>query len=40
VTADERVLTLLHVVDEFTRESLSDLAVHSIDAAGTVAAST
>jgi putative transposase len=37
VTADGRVLKLLHVVDEFTRESLSDLVAHSIDADATVA---
>ena len=32
-----RILKLLHVVDEFTRESLSDLVAHSIDADATVA---
>ena len=37
VTASGRVLKLLHVVDEFTRESLSDLVAHSIDADATVA---
>lgn len=37
VTADGRVLKLLHVVDEFTRESLCDLVAHSIDADATVA---
>ena len=37
VTATGRVLKILHVVDEFTRESLSDLVGHSIDADATVA---
>ena len=37
VTATGRVIKVLHVVDEFTRESLSDLADHSIDADATVA---
>ena len=37
VTATGRVLKLLHVVDEFTRESLADLVAHSIDADATVA---
>ncbi len=37
VTAAGRVLKILHVVDEFTRESLSDLVAHSIDADATVA---
>ncbi len=37
VTARGRVIKLLHVVDEFTRESLSDLVAHSIDADATVA---
>ena len=37
VTTTGRVLKLLHVVDEFTRESLSDLVAHSIDADATVA---
>lgn len=37
VTAGGRVLKLLHVVDEFSRESLSDLVAHSIDADATVA---
>jgi putative transposase len=32
VTATGRVIKLLHVVDEFTRESLADLVDHSIDA--------
>jgi len=36
VTATGRVLKILHVVDEFTRESLSDLVSHSIDADATV----
>jgi putative transposase len=37
VTATGRVLKILHVVDEFTRESLSDLVDHSVDADATVA---
>jgi putative transposase len=37
VTANGRILMLLHVVDEFTRESLSDLVAHSIGADATVA---
>jgi putative transposase len=37
VTAAGRTLKVLHVVDEFTRESLSDLAGYSIDADATVA---
>ena len=37
VTARGRVIKVLHVVDEFTRESLSDLADHYIDADATVA---
>jgi putative transposase len=37
VTAGGRVIKILHVVDEFTRESLSDLVAHSIDADATVA---
>ncbi len=37
VTATGRVIKILHVVDEFTRESLSDLVEHSIDADATVA---
>jgi putative transposase len=37
VTATGRVIKVLHVVDEFTRESLADLADHSIDADATVA---
>jgi putative transposase len=36
VTATGRVIKILHVVDEFTRESLSDLVAHSIDADATV----
>jgi putative transposase len=38
VTASGRVIKLLHVVDEFTRESLADVVEHSIDADATVAA--
>jgi putative transposase len=37
VSATGRVIKILHVVDEFTRESLSDLVEHSIDADATVA---
>ena len=37
VTASGRVIKILHVVDELTRESLSDLVEHSIDADATVA---
>jgi putative transposase len=37
VTATGRVLKFLHVVDEYTRESLADLVGHSIDADATVA---
>lgn len=37
VTSAGRTLKILHVVDEFTRESLSDLAACSIDADATVA---
>jgi hypothetical protein len=37
VTAAGRTLKLLHVVDEFTRESLSDLVGYSIDTDATVA---
>lgn len=36
VTATGRTLKLLHVTDEFTRESLSDLVAYSIDADRTV----
>lgn len=36
VTATGRTLKILHVVDEFTRESLADLVAHSIDADATV----
>ncbi len=38
VTTRGRVIKLLHVVDEFTRESLADLVEPSIDADATVAA--
>jgi putative transposase len=38
VTATGRVVKILHIVDEFTRESLCDLVEHSIDADATVAA--
>jgi transposase InsO family protein len=38
VTAAGRVIKILHVVDEFTRESLADVVDHSIDADATVAA--
>jgi transposase InsO family protein len=38
VTATGRIIKLLHVVDEFTRESLADVVDHSIDADTTVAA--
>jgi transposase InsO family protein len=37
VTATGRVIKILHVVDEFTRESLADLVDHTIDADATVA---
>jgi putative transposase len=37
VTATVRTIKILHVVDEFTRESLADLVDHSIDADATVA---
>ena len=37
VTATGGVIKVLHVVDEFTRESLADLVDHSIDADATVA---
>ncbi len=37
VTANGRVIKILHVVDEFTRESLSDLVSHCIDSDATVA---
>jgi putative transposase len=37
VTATGRTIKILHVVDEFTRESLADLVDHSIDADATVA---
>lgn len=38
VTATGRTIKILHVVDEFTRESLADVVDHSIDADATVAA--
>jgi len=38
VTARGQIIKILHVVDEFTRESLADVADHSIDADATVAA--
>jgi len=38
VTATGRVIKILHVIDEFTRESLADVVDHSIDADATVAA--
>ena len=37
VTASGRKVKILHVVDEFTRESLADVVDHSIDADATVA---
>ena len=37
VTATGRTIKILHVVDEYTRESLTDLVDHSIDADATVA---
>jgi putative transposase len=37
VTSTGRTLKILHVVDEFTRESLADLVADSIDADATVA---
>ena len=37
VTARGRVIKILHIVDEFTRESLADLVDHSIDADASVA---
>ncbi|GAA3227948.1 hypothetical protein GCM10020256_39710 [Streptomyces thermocoprophilus] len=37
VTAAGRTIKILHVVDEFTRESLADLVAYSIDADATVA---
>ena len=36
VTASGRIIKILHVTDEFTRESLSDLVATSIDADTTV----
>ncbi len=38
VTVQGRIIKVLHVTDEYTRESLSDLVAHSIDADATVAA--
>jgi putative transposase len=38
VTATGRTLKILHVVDEFTRESLADVVAYHIDADATVAA--
>ena len=38
VTAQGRTLKILHITDEFTRESLCDLVEHSIDADATVEA--
>jgi transposase InsO family protein len=38
VTSTGRTIKILHVVDEFTRESLADLVAYSIDADATVAA--
>ncbi len=38
VTAKWRTIKILHVVDEFTRESLADVVDHSIDTDATVAA--
>ena len=37
VTSTGRTIKILHITDEFTRESLSDLVAHSIDADATVA---
>jgi transposase InsO family protein len=37
VTTAGRIIKILHVTDEFTRQSLSDLVGHSIDADATVA---
>ena len=37
VTSAGRTIKILHVVDEFTRESLADVVAHSIDADATVA---
>jgi len=37
VTAGGKVIKILHVVDELTRESLADLVEHSLDADATVA---
>jgi putative transposase len=38
VTSTGRTIKILHVVDEFTRESLADVVAYSIDADATVAA--
>jgi len=38
VTATGRIIKILHIVDEFTRESLADVVDHSINADATVAA--
>ena len=38
VTTNGRIIKMLHVTDEFTRQSLSELVDHSIDADATVAA--
>jgi putative transposase len=37
LTSTGRTLKILHVVDEYTRESLADVVAYSIDAAATVA---
>src|SRR5205085_236184 len=37
VTATGRLIKILHVVDEYTRESLADLVDHAIDADATAA---
>lgn len=37
VTATGRTIKILHVVDEFTRESLADLVAYAVDADATVA---
>lgn len=37
VTSTGRIIKILHITDEYTRESLSDLVAHSIDADATVA---
>ena len=38
VTTNGRIIKMLHVTDEFTRQSLSDLVDHSVDSDATVAA--